>query len=149
MATIVSGYNNTALMLGQGLLDLANLNLKVMLLDGTHVPDVVNHTIYADVDAQEIDEATYLNYIPGGALVPNLTYTLSGGTGVLDADDVVWSGNSITARYAILYAEETLGIFVKPLLYYILFDDQPSDVSRADFTIKWSTNGVLTIPKSA
>ena len=149
MATIVSGYNNTALMLGQGLLDLENTILKVMLLGDTYVPDVVNDTIYADISTHEINSATYLNYSIGGKLVTGKSYSLSGGTGVLDGDDVVWAGASITSRYAALYVAETLGAFVNPLLYYILFDDTPANVSRADFTIKWSTNGVLTIPKSA
>ena len=149
MATIISGYNEFAMLLGTGLIDFSTEFFKLALLDDTYTPDVASHTVWADVEASEIDSATYTNYVDGGTLLTTTTYTLSGGTGVFNADDITWAGNSITCRYAVLYVDATLSTYVKPLVYYVLFDDSPSDVSRTDFTVKWATAGVITIPKSS
>ena len=149
MATVVFSYNNAPFLLGEGLLTLSSDAIRVALLQGTYTPDVVAHTLYTDVSAFEIDSGTYTNYVAGGELLANATFVQSGGTATLDADDITWTGASITTRFGVVYVDATKGAYAKPLLFYVLFDDLPQDVSREDFTIKWAPSGVIALPKSS
>lgn len=149
MSTIVLSYNNAPFLLGEGLIQFSAAPIRVALLGGTYTPDVVAHTLFADVSAFEIDSGTFTNYVAGGELLANSTFAQSGGIATFDADDVTWIGASITSRFGVVYIDATVGAYAKPLLFYILFDDLPQDVSREDFTIKWAPSGVVTIPKSS
>lgn len=149
MATQVYTYDNAIALQGQGLLDLRAIQIDVALIASTYTPNVVTDTVWADVVAHEIDDATYPNYVAGGKTLANQTFTQSGGVGKLSGDDMVWAGASITSRYAVARAVGTFETFTDPVLFYILFDDTPVDVSREDFTIKWSPTGVFSISKAS
>ena len=149
MSTVVLSYNNAPFLLGDGLIQFSSDPIRVALLEGTYTPDVVAHTVFADVSAFELNPATFTNYVAGGELLVNSTFAQAGGTATFDADDITWTGASITARFGVVYIDATAGAYAKPLLFYILFDDLPQDVSREDFTIKWAPSGVVTIPKSS
>ena len=149
MSTIVRSYDNSPYLLGRGFLDLSTAPVKIALLTSAYTPDVINHLVWADVSTTELNTGTFPNYVAGGAALVNQTFTQAGGIATLAADDITFVGASITCRYGLAYIDTLIDTYNKPLLYYILFDDLPQDVSREDFTIKWSPSGVLAVPKSS
>jgi hypothetical protein len=62
---------------------------------------------------------------------------------VFDADDVVWTSSTITARGAVLY-KDTGTPSTSPLICYIDFGSNKSS-NGADFTIQWSSSGILKL----
>ena len=116
-------------------------------MSSAYTPDVANHTQWSDVSANEI---TGTGYTSGGATIQNALLTRTGKTTTLDGDDVVWSALNATFRYGVAYAQGTFGTLTDPLLFYILFDDTPADitVNGVDFRVIWSNNGILTLTAS-
>lgn len=84
-------------------------------------------------------------YTAGGETLASKTQDYTAGTNIvkLDAADVVWSASTITARYAVI-RKNTGTAGTSPLLGYVDFGQDESS-SSADFTITWSTDGILRV----
>ena len=148
MATVINGYNVTAELIGKGLLPFNTLPFKLALLDATYTFNST-HNVWVDVSASEIDPITYTSYTASGKALTNQSFTEFNGIGTFDADDTTWLGDAITCRTGILYVDQTIDVYAKPLIARIIFDDSPADVSREDFTIMWPSTGIISLPKSA
>lgn len=138
----------TAKWYGQALMKALNKEIdwdsdtiKVMLCTSSYTPDQDTHA-YKDVSVT--NEVTGDGYTEGGATLASKTIGYTAGTNVikLDAADTVWAASTITARYAVIYDDTPASS--KPLLGYVDFGEDEESAST-DFTIQWSSDGVLKI----
>lgn len=142
MATTITAYNQLSELVANYDLDAQTVNLA--LVTSSYTPDAA-HDEWADASANEV--ATGDGYTTGGATLASLAYTRSGATTTLDANDVTWSALTKTFRYAVAYVSGTLGALTNPVLFFILFDATPADltITGIDFTVSWNTSGILTL----
>lgn len=142
MAITAKGFGNfLKLALSTHPVDLLNDPIKVMLCTSSYTPDQDAHTTKADVTG----EVTGDGYTAGGAEITtkSLTYDSATNTIKFDGADVTWSNSTITARYAVIYADIGAVDSDKPLIGYIDFGGDKSS-ENADFVIQWSTDGIVT-----
>jgi hypothetical protein len=92
-------------------------------------------------------EISGVGYIPGGASLSGKTVTCDATYGTFDANDVIWTNSTLTARRAEMYKLGTVNGVENPLLCSFLLDNTPADVSsyNSDFSIVWDTNGIFRI----
>lgn len=114
-------------------------NVKIMLLDNSIAPSQSTWE-FADIITNEISSA---EYTPGGAVLQNVILNTINSKFTIDADDVVWSGASFTARYAVIY-QDTGVPSTSPLISYIDFGNDISVVGD-DFKIFFDIMGIITI----
>ena len=97
MADVV--FDGYLLSQNTGGIDLDTDDIVVLLLKDTYTVDRVNHADIADVAAHEIAGTGYVRKSLTTVLV-----TVSGNVGIMDADDLEWTGASgwDSARYGIL-----------------------------------------------
>jgi hypothetical protein len=140
MASVI--YNSFKKKIMDGSIDLDNDTIKVMLVSSSYTPDQDSHNFINDVSSYEISGA---GYTAGGAVLANKSVTQdnTNDCGVFDADDVVWTSSTITARGAVLY-KDTGNPSTSPLICYIDFGSDKSS-SGANFTIQWSSSGILKL----
>ena len=123
-------------------IDYLSDTIKVLLCASSYTPDQDAHVFKASVT----NEVTGTGYTAGGATLANKTLAYTAGTNVIkfDADDVVWSNSTITARYAVIYDDTPATDATKPLLAYVDFG---ADVvsSSGSFTITWDAAGLMTV----
>jgi hypothetical protein len=139
MADVI--YNSFKKSLLDGSLDLAGDTIKVALVTSGYAPDADAHDYFDDIT----NEAAGTGYTAGGATLSgkSVTQDNTDDEGVFDADDVTWTGSTITARGAVLY-KDTGAAATSPLICYIDFGaDKSSD--GADFTIQWNAEGILNL----
>jgi hypothetical protein len=103
--------------------------------------------IYGDLTNEH---ANAFGYTTGGVALTGETWTRSGDTTTFDATDPSWtaSGGSITARFAVIYANATLNGIVKPLLCVCLLDTTPADVTATtgnSFPITFNASGIVSL----
>ena len=105
-------------------------------------------SVWADVSAHEV---TGPGYTAGGQQLTGVAITPSADATVLGANLVEWLNSTITARWAVLYQDDTLNGIIKPLISCILLDDTPGDVetNNATFSYPWSIYGVYAMNPSA
>lgn len=116
--------------------------LKCALVSSAYIPDPANHDEWTDVSAHEI---TGTAYTAGGKTLTNVTVSNTSTHGLVDADDAVWTGDTLTARYAVVYRPGTVNGKTNPLLFYLLLDDTPADFTSTNFTVLFNTLGVWRI----
>lgn len=111
---------------------LVGHTLRVALLNSSHVEDETD-TVWADVSANEVSGT---GYTAGGQALTGVAAAQSAGVNIvyLDANDVVWSGATITARYAVIY-DVSNG---NQLVCSIDFGEDKTSTA-GDFTIQWSS----------
>ena len=127
-------------------IDYLSDTIKVMLCTSSYTPNQDTHVFKSDV-TNEVANGN--GYATGGATLTTKTLGYTGGTNVIafDADDVVWSASTITARYAVIYDATPGTDATRPLLGYVDFgSDQVS--AAGNFTITWAAGGYLTITPS-
>lgn len=96
------------------------------------------------------EHANANGYTTGGVALTGETWTRSGGTTTFDATDPSWTATigSITARFAVIYANATLNGIVKPLLCVCLLDTTPADVTATagnTFPITFNALGIVAL----
>ena len=132
-------YNNFLEIIGEEEIDLNNDTFKIMLLDDGHTPDA-DHTKKTDIVGDEISGT---GYTAGGETLTNVTWSKSGSTVTFDADDVIWSDSTFTARYAVIYDSTNEDYLV------CLFDFNGNhSFVTATFTIEINSSGIFTITKT-
>jgi len=143
MATTITPYNQLADMLNNASADLDAVTIKVALVTSSYTFSAADDE-WADASGNEV--ASGDGYTTGGETLGSVANTPSGATSTLDAADVTWTALTKTFRRAIAYISGTAYGKTNPLLWAILFDDTPADVSVAgvDFKIVWNASGILT-----
>lgn len=125
-----------------GTIDLDSNTLKVMLLDSNHASDADAQEFIDDVNTNEVSGGGYTS---GGKTLTNVSVAQddTNNRAVLDADNVTWASSSITARYAVVYADKGTPE-TSPIISIIDFGSDK--VSSGDnFNITWNSNGIITI----
>jgi len=139
MASLI--YNEGKKQILNGSIDLLNDNIYVALFTSSYTPDKDAHLDWGDVD----NEVTGTGYTAGGKALANAAVNKddTNDRAEFDADDVVWTVATITARAAIIYKfvddedDET-----NILITYVDFGDDYS-ASAEDFTIEWDSEGIF------
>ena len=142
MAVTAKLYGLALKSMAQGKMVLDSDSLKVMLCTSTYTPNQDTHQFKSDIT----NEITGTGYTAGGQVLSSVTLTYTGATNVLslDAADSVWTGSTITARYAVIYDDTPATDATKPLIAYVDFGADQSD-SSGTFTITWDATGIATI----
>lgn len=118
-------------------------SLKMALVSSAYTLDAANHDEWADVSAHEISGSAYT---AGGQTLTGISVTYDSNYGYLHADNIVWTGDALTARYAILYRPGSINGKNDPLIAAFLLDDTPADFTSSNFTILVDdTNGILRL----
>jgi hypothetical protein len=131
----VSNYLNAAI-------DWDTDTIKVSLHTSTYSPNQDTHDFRDDLT----NEVSGTGYSAGGAALANKarTYDAASNTIRLDADDLSWTGATISGiRYAVIYKSRGGASSADELLGYVDFGGDQA-VSSGTFTIQWdATDGVL------
>lgn len=129
----------TAILNGE--IDHIGDDIRVALLDNGYTFDGSAHTVFNDVIADEASGTGYTSL--GQSLTGNVRIVNSGDSPpnvAFDADDVVWAGATITARYGVIY-KYTGDPATSPLMWLIDFLEDKT-ATAGDFTIQWNTDGI-------
>jgi len=126
--------------------DWATDTIKVALVKSAYEPNQDEDDFWSDVEANEIEGTGYTG---GGKTLAEASaeYDAASNTLRLDANDVEWTGASLTARYAVIY-KDTGEAATSPLLAYVDFGEDQT-VASGTFKIEWdSTDGVMRVVAS-
>jgi hypothetical protein len=136
-------YNSTKLGILQGNFDFEGDEFKVALVTSAYVPDRDAHEFFADLT----NEVTGTNYVAGGKVLANVVLSQDNANdrAILDADNLVWSVASFTARAAVIY-KATGASASSPLLAYIDFDED-LEAAGEDFILQWHEEGIMGVGK--
>ena len=134
-------YNSAKLRLLQGAFDFTSDQFKVALVTSAHSPDKDTHEYFADLT----NEVTGTNYTSGGKVLQNIVLSQDdeNDRAILDADNLVWSVATFTARAAVIY-KNTGSAATSPLLAYIDFDED-LEATGEDFILQWHEDGILAL----
>ena len=135
-------YNSFKRDIANGSIDLDTNDIRIMLVTSDYAPNIDTHTKRSDI----IGEVVGAGYTSGGVSLAGKTVTANTTTdkGVFDADDVVISAATITARGAILYKFSGSGTSQDNLICYLDFGADISSTA-ANFNITFDAAGILTI----
>ena len=137
MADIV--YTSFKRRLGDGTFDMDADTFKCALFSVTHTPNAAN-AVFADLSG----EVTGTGYTAGGATLTDVTWSTSGTTAVLDADDPSWTNASLTARYAVVYKSGTANGLTNPLVCLLDFGSDKG-VTGGTFTVNFNDAGIVIL----
>lgn len=148
MAASSTAFNHAKYLLATGALDLSTGDIKCLLTTSTFTPDIDAHQFLTSV-ANEVTGNGYARQ--------TLTYSGVTRVGKDDTNDrtafksenveFTASGGSIVARRAIFF-KDTGVAGTSPLLFHVLLDTTPADVTATDgqkLRITMPTNGWLTL----
>lgn len=145
MAQTLNIYNNFLNTVTQKQVNLKTDDLRVMLVTSAYRPDKTNHAYKSNVT----NEISGAGYTAGGQKLQNVTYTVSGQVGTLQATNPKWTGLTLkNLRYAVLYdntpydSGATDANTVKPLIAYIDFGDALT-IINAELEIVWNVEGII------
>ncbi len=116
----------------------AATDLRLMLCTSEYVPNLTTHTNKSHIT----NEITGTGYTANGKQLTTVTFTLSGNVFTLDAANTIWTGSTISAKYAVLYDNTPAADANKKLILYIDFGTTRS-TNSASFSVKWHASGIL------
>ncbi len=129
-------YNRFKANLMNKKVDLAADNIKVALLDNSHIFSETDN-VWADVSANEIAGT---GYTTNGADLAGSSVTQAAPT-KWDATDISWSSATFSAYHAVLYDDSTPN---NDLICSFDFGSEQI-VSLGTFTIQWHAYGIITL----
>lgn len=140
MADVI--YNVFKKYIMNGSIDLDTDTIHVALVTSTYTPDQDAHDYFNDIT----NEVVGTGYTAGGSALANKAVTADNtdNEGVFDADDVVWSTSTITARGAVLYKKRGGASSADELIAYIDFGSDKISTAGT-FTIAWNAEGILNL----
>jgi hypothetical protein len=143
MANII--YNSFFADLQNGLIDLTDDTIKVMLVTSAYTPNRDTHTKRSNVTNEVVGEG----YTAGGETLAGklVTQDNDNDRAQFDASDVSWTESTITARGAVIY-KSTGTAANDNLITYIDFGENKIS-SNGIFEILWNANGILSLKQSA
>ncbi|MFH1485972.1 MAG: hypothetical protein ABIH46_07875 [Chloroflexota bacterium] len=127
-------------------IDLNDTNVKCALATASYTPDQDTHDYFNDI-TNEVSGAT--GYSADGTTLANPAMTYTAGTNVwkFDADDCTWGSSYITARYGIIYYDNSSVATTSALICYIDFG-QDMTSSNGDFKIAFNADGICKVTAS-
>lgn len=143
MASFV--YDEAQKLFLSGAFNLADNNIKVMLLSGSYVPSQTTHSVTGNIGAHEVVDPLG-SYVKGGKLLTSKTLSISNGVGIFDAADVSWTTATITASGAAVYQSGSTPA-TSYLIQYIDFGANQTS-SNGTFQIIFNANGILNITEA-
>lgn len=113
----------------------------VALVTSSYTPDIDGDEFFDDIS----NEVSGAGYTSGGAELENpvVSQDNTDDEGVLDGDDVQWSGASLTARAAVIY-KDTGTPSTSRLIGYVDFGSDKTATGGA-FDLAWNAEGVLNL----
>ena len=133
MTTNITWYDNAIQLQAGGFINFATGTFKVTLHTSSYTPNVLltGNKQYADL-TNELSTAN--GYTNGGQTLTSLSLSASGLNVVWTSVAPSWtaSGGNITARYAVVRAVGSINGLTDPLLFYILLDNTPADVTATN-----------------
>jgi len=132
-------FTSFKLHIGDGTFDMDADTFKCALLTSDYTIDATD-AVFADLSS----EVSGTGYTSGGATLTNVTWTNSGTTAVLDADDPSWTTATITARYAVIYKSGTANSLTNPLVCLLDFGADKG-VTGGTFTVNFNAAGILVL----
>ncbi len=135
-------YNSFKRDIMNGAIDLDSDTIKVLLVTSSYSPNIDAHTKRSDLT----NEVTGTGYSAGGSALASKAVTAdnTNDLGKFDADDVTWTGSTITARGAVLYKSHGGASSADELICYFDFTADKSS-SAGDFVLQFSANGILAL----
>jgi hypothetical protein len=135
-------YNSFKRDIANGSIDLDTDTIKVMLVTSSYSPNIDSHDKRDDVT----NEVSGTGYSAGGATLANKSVTVdnTNDRALFDADNVVWSTASITARGAVLYKSRGGASSADELICYIDFGSDITSTA-ADFTLAFNASGIIAL----
>lgn len=120
--------------------NLVSDNIKVALYSNSYVPNFDTDNLFTEVSG----EVSGTGYTAGGLALTNKTLTQDTAANVwkFDADDITFSGVTLSFRYAVIYNATN-----NQLIACVDFGSTQSTANQ-DLTIRWesgSTTGILEI----
>ena len=120
--------------------NLVSDNIKVALFSNTYAPNFDTDTSYSALTG----ETTGTGYTAGGLALTNKTLTQDTAANVwkFDADDITFSGVTLSFRYAVIYSATN-----SQLIACVDFGSTQSTANQ-DLTVRWesgTTTGILEI----
>lgn len=120
--------------------DTADPHVALLSDSATGNIDHQTHETWSELSTYEIDPSTNDGYTAGGQALTNAVFARTGDMCYFDADDVVWSTSTITARHCILYDAQT------DYLYTHGDFEALEESDNGDFAIEWTgTDGIFTV----
>lgn len=147
MAVTVNGYNQLAELIG-GPFNLELDTLTLALMTSAFVFTAAN-TAWSDVSANEL--AAGNGYTSPGQNLTGLTWTTTGSTATLDANDITWNatGGPIgPADDGVLYNNSST-IPADALMLAIDFGASETAGDGTPFTVAWNVLGIIIIGPGA
>jgi hypothetical protein len=125
-------------------IDFNSDDIRVAILDNTHVPSQDSHNYFDDVVA---DEVVGTGYTAGGVVLGTPTISYDGGTNTfkLDGDNISIPDSVITGRFAVVYSRTPATDATRPLIACVDFEADISSSGPGVFSITWDAAGIATI----
>lgn len=144
MASLV--FNVAKGAFADGTLDWDDDDIRVLLLTADTDIDTDLTTVASLLGEAGNTEVTTVNY--SRKVIGNRTVSVNSGDdrAELDGDDVEWlsiGDNSQTAVAAVVYQHDTGGDSASVPVAYVDFTD--TTLNGGDFTIQWSSDGIITL----
>lgn len=140
MADVI--YNSFKYDNANGNIDLASDTFKVMLVTSSYTPNKDSHSKRSDVT----NEVSGTGYTAGGETLGGVSLTQDDTNDLAkwDANDVIWSNSTITARAAVIYKSRGGASSADELVAYRDFGADKT-TAASDFIIAWHANGILRL----
>jgi len=119
-----------------GALNVDTDNLYVALMSSVFSPNKDTNTF------SNANEISGTGYTAGGKHLTNSTASQDNAGDIMkwDADDVEWTGSTITARYAVIYNKTRSDAIV------CVFDFVSDKASSSGlFALRWNASGIMTL----
>lgn len=138
MAATSLVYNGAVTSFANKEIDWGTDTIKCMLVTSGYTVSQTTHRYVSDVS----NEIVGTGYIAGGKALTNKTEAFVGQVKRFDADDVVWTNSTITARGAVVYVD-TGNSSTSALICFVDFG-RDVDTVEGDFTVAWDPTGLFT-----
>ena len=122
-----------------GVIDLDTDTFGIMLVTDAYNP-ASGHAKRSDVTNEVAASGTYA---AGGSALAGVTAALSGTDLKFDANDISWTGATITARGAVIYKRRGGASSADELVCALTFGSDVSSVSGT-YTVQFNASGILT-----
>lgn len=121
-------------------IDFLNESIRCILMGNSYVPDIDGHQYYSDIAAHE---CTGPGYTAFGKPLQNKTVTrdMANDWVVFDASDPLWTGVTVTARYAILLKDS--GSYATSPLICCLDLGGDKVMTAGNFLLRFDPTGIL------
>lgn len=132
-------YNKFKEYCGDDTIDLDNDTFKCALLTSSHVPSA-GYALFGDVSSNEVSGS---GYTAGGKNLTNITWGETDGISTFDADNIIWTDATFTARYAVIYDDTTTS---PPDVLVCMYDlEEDNFVNNGTFTLTFNSVGIIRI----